>query len=153
MNTKERLDQLMTALDMLPSIDQWDDLGLTKDNLVFPNGTDGITEAIAKALICYSAKQEDEETPRKLAILAYNSAFVNNERGIEPTESDLQSLALAINAGWLSRNLAPIIGSFHILQNIVLNTDYEFPDLATAIFLPTQVADDLKEHDPYEFLE
>jgi hypothetical protein len=157
METKERFDELVTAVEMLPPMESWSELGYTPDTLVFPRGTEGLTEALGKALICYAYKQ-DETFRNALMVLLYNSVSINLENGLPPKQSDLEALAIMVNIGWLESNVAPIFTAYGEIQKLLEfghdhDLEIELPSLACAIFQSPTRSKGLESLDPYTLLQ
>ena len=150
MSNKDRFTELVTTIDLLP--EDMDDI--SPDDVRFPNYTDGITVDIGRALITHAVNQSGDWRA-KLYFALMNTAMASSmENDRKPRQEDLEAFAIAGNIAWLSREGKSALKALGTIALIIdVDDELEMPSLAYAILKSPSVADELKTHSPYEYLE
>ena len=157
MTNQDRFNELVTTIDMLPDVDSWEELQFTPEDLVFPNGTDGLTTNMCMALLCHASKQE-QDWRNMLYTVLWNSSALNMQNENTMTTYDLNAIALCTNIGFITGSLYPMLKAISYMFNALEHTQIEegginVPPLVASIYKDYEdIAQKFQSTSPYDFL-
>ena len=156
---KERFDELMWAVDLLPepTKDSEGEFTPAPDEFLLPNSTQSLDRPeLFGAIMCHALKRDDDfrmklaTTLTATAVVSVNHKTHNDEK---PNESDLGALSLAVNLLWATGSFYGVAHTLNMISDLCDHFDLEVPNGAVMILRPNEGAKKFGELDPYRILD
>jgi hypothetical protein len=153
MTNKDRFSEIVFAIDLLPDTREGlHDLGA--DGVIIPDGTSGLSDRwLALALVTQSLHAEDELWKFKLYTALMNTAMDSIMRKGKAEDDDLWTFALCANIAWANGEAQSTMRAFGLLAHTLDHMGGDMPEIAVFPLENPEIASNLKEQDPYSFLD
>ena len=158
---KYRFSEIMSAVDMLPSIEV--DSPVTPESAemvgewILPDTTKGLLDERMKNAILCQAFRENDEFKFKLIALLSNSALKGfreaRENDTKPSEEDLQALAICANILWADGQAKGLFQLLGLIGNVCSNFEVPLPTLSTVFLRSNNGVDRYGKLSPISILE
>ena len=148
MNDKKyRFSEIVTTISLLPD----DTNEVSAEELRLPNDTDGLDEAMFRALMVQAMHESEEWRAKFFATLLHTTMKAVMEREAI-LEQDLWAFTLASNVAWASGAGSQTLRALGLLAHSAEGAGLEVPAYAYSFFRDPKGAEELSKTDPYIFL-